>query len=275
MISRPTIIAFCFLQILFPTLSVAGAWPQLPGKSYAAFYYYMYSVSKGTKSDGSVVPFQNNGHFLSHGVGLYYEYGVSKKWTAVAIIPYGVNWWTDDFNKSFNHGFTDLEAGARYLIAESPVAFSVQILAGFPQLYSINKDPVLGYGQQNFHLSTLVGLGYDMLGIRSWLDMEGGYKVFLGSVSNQLRYKIVNGMHLSHLWIAILQLEGTETFSEGSFRIGTNPNLFSGYDVLKGSLSAVYAFTYTTRLQVGYFKEILGKNSGYGDGIMASIWYQF
>lgn len=134
---------------------------------------------------------------------------------------------------------------------------------------------MLGYGQHSIYVSTLVGVGFEMLGIRSWLDMEVGYKIFFGSASNQIRYKIVNGMHLSHLWIALLQLEGTETISEGRFRIGTNPNLFSGYDVLKGSLSAVYAFTYTTRLQVGYFKEILGKNSGYGDGIMASIWYQF
>lgn len=98
-----------------------------------------------------------------------------------------------------------------------------------------------------------------MLGIRSWLDTEVGYKIFFGSASNQIRYKIVNGIHLSHLWIALLQVDGTKTISEGSFRIGKNPNLFSGYDVLKGSLSAVYAFTYTTACKLGTSKRFLEK----------------
>ena len=91
-------------------------------------------------------PFPNNGKFNSvTNLSLYAEYGLSRRCTLVASLPYAINNYSqDNYHPGTISGFTDLETGIQYYLANINYQyyFSLQGTAITP-LY---QEPNLGYG---------------------------------------------------------------------------------------------------------------------------------
>src|ERR1700744_1149962 len=91
--------------------SYAGGFPVRPGSLLIMPSVNYFYANKGWDSVRHLAPFPNNGKFTSVSYSLYAEYGLSRRFTLVASLPYVVNNYQQDNYKSLNQGLTDLETG--------------------------------------------------------------------------------------------------------------------------------------------------------------------
>jgi len=145
------LILFTLLFITSQQLSYAsGGFPDRPGRliiSGSASYFFANSKwdTLGVKH-----PFDNNGQYSSIGFTLFAEYGISRRFAAVASVPYVMNAYQDDKGKSTSSGLTDMETGIKYYLANIAYKyyFSLQATAITP-LYN---NQTLGYNEEGAEL---------------------------------------------------------------------------------------------------------------------------
>src|ERR1700748_2505788 len=116
-----------FTRLTFLTLILAvtvrssyadGGFPTRPGRLLIAPSVSYFFANSQWDSTGVKKRFDNNGRFSSVGVTLYAEYGISRRFAAVASIPYVHNMYSQDgAANATSSGLTDMETGLRYYLA--------------------------------------------------------------------------------------------------------------------------------------------------------------
>ena len=140
---RITVASAFFVVLLFNNPAFAGALPVRKGKlrlAVSSTYFIAYSY---WDKNGKLISFPLNGHFSALGLVALAEYGLSKRWTAVAQLPYNYVQQSFTNGKISASGFGDAEAGLRYYLAN--INFKYFFAVQGSVVAPLYNTPLLGY----------------------------------------------------------------------------------------------------------------------------------
>jgi hypothetical protein len=250
--------------------SYAGGFPVRPHSlllSPSVSYFY---ASKFWDASRVLAPFGNDGHFSSWTYQLYAEYGLSRRFTLVAQLPYVTNTFEQTGYKSTASGLTDLETGIRYYIANIDYRyyFMVQGTVITP-LYT--NDLNLGYGQTGAELKfSFAGSGH-LFGKNCFFSLENGFRQYFGSTGPfQDRYSGTFGLTLDKKYKNQVSVTLGGFYSESTNK-SFSPIVYTNKDFAFNQVSLSYGHSFSKRFSVFVTggKFINGRNTG--DGTSGSV----
>jgi hypothetical protein len=249
--------------------SYAGGFPVRPGSlllSPSVSYFY---ANKGWDSLRNLSPFSKDGHFSSLTYSLYAEYGISRRFTFVALLPYVTNTYQQSDYKSTATGLTDLETGIRYYLANINYTyyFTIQGTVITP-LYT---NPALGYGLTGAELKfSFAGSGH-LFGNGCYFNIDNGVRQYFGSSGPiQDRYTGTFGLSLDKASKNQLSVAFGGFYSSSNFKkFSPNPTINKDFAFNQVTLSYGHSFSKQFSVFLTGGKFVNGRNTG--DGSTASI----
>jgi hypothetical protein len=107
-------------------------------------------------------------------------------------------------------------------------------------------------------------------------DAEAALRLRTGAPADQVRLDGTLGANLNRRVMVMGQVFGIVGLRNGTpFRVGTNPNLQSDFDLGKVQASTVFRLVGATRVQTAVFQTFTGRNTGYARGALISLWFGF
>jgi hypothetical protein len=270
-----------FIAVLIIVLSVEGksyasGFPTRPGRLIVSPSVSYFFANKEWDSTGVKKPFANNGKFTSISFNLYAEYGISRRFSAVFLLPYIMNTYAQSgYPKSSVSGLTDMETGIKYYLANINYVdyFSLQATAITP-LYN---NPNLGYNEEGAELK-LSFAGSGAIGDKNFFFNfdEGGRYYFGPGGPFQDRYAGTFGLTLDNKFENQLSLTASGIYTTSNnhqnFNL-LNPYVNKNFSFTQVSLSYGHTFSkrFTVFLTGGQF--VIGRNTGAGtSGTVALIY---
>ena len=256
----------------------AQPWPRAEGELFTSPSFSVYSTVRQTNSDGSVSGIPNGGRFTGYRLGVYFEYGLTPRWTVQGLLNSSYETFSDANVRQRNLSPGDQLLGVRYALLDGSWAASLGGTVGVPWLYSLDHRPLPGYGQYSAQLNGAIGRGVSFAGNNGWSLFKAGYRRYFGGASDQLRGQLLLGLRFTQRWGLLTQLNGTLALQKGRFRLNqdlSNPNVQSGYSVLKANASVMYEYSPRATVQIGLYREVVGADSGLGGGGIVSLWYRY
>lgn len=251
----------------------AGGFPVRPGSLLLSPSFTYFFANKGWDSLRRQNPFAKNGQFTSMSFSLYAEYGLSKRFTLVASLPYAINDYHQDDYKSLTQGPTDLETGIRYYIANINYIYYFTVQGTL--ITPMYKNPNLGYGQTGAEVKfSFAGSGH-LFGKNSYFTVENGIRQYFGSTGPvQDRYSGTFGMTLDRRFHQQISVSIGGFYSTSSFAKSFNPQMIAtNKNFAFNQVSATYGYSFTRRVSMfvsaGTF--INGRNTGAGSNISTSF----
>lgn len=260
-------------SLTFCKISYAdGGFPVRPGRLLISpSVSYFFSNSKWD-SNGVKKPYAYNGKFSSIGLTLYSEYGISRRFAAVVSLPYVLNKYTQsvDPRNTTSTGFTDLETGLRYYLANIDFVyyFSLQGTAITP-MYTNNNS--LGYREEGAELKFAFSGSGHLFNKSSYFNVSNGVRQYFGSNGPiQDRYSGTFGVSLDNEFMNQVSVGVSGIYSVSNDK-GFSPILETNKDFsfLQASLSYGHSFTREISLFASGGKFLTGRNTG--AGITASL----
>jgi hypothetical protein len=251
--------------------SYAGGFPVRPKRLLLSPSISFFSASKGWDSLRRNNPFPNNGRFTSLGYSLYSEYGLSRRFTLVASLPYVINTYEDDNAKTVSQGFTDLEVGLRYYLANINYIYYFTVQGTF--ITPLYTDPSLGYNETGAEVKLSFAGSGKLLGKNYYFTVENAVRQYFGDQGPiQDRYNGTFGMTLDRKFkhqvsASIGGFYSVSNFKKFSPIQATNKN----FAFNQASVSYGYTFNkhFSLFLTAGTF--INGRNTGDGKSASASL----
>jgi hypothetical protein len=233
-------------------------------------YFY---ANKGWDSLRHKTPFADGGKFQSLGFSLYAEYGLSRKLTLVALLPYVRNTYEDNTAKTVSSGLTDLEVGLRYYLANINYIYYFTIQGTYVQ--PLYNDLSLGYKQQGAEIKLAFAGSGKVLGKNYYFTLENGVRQYFGSEGPiQDRYSGSFGLTLDRKFKNQVSVSVSGFYSASSFT-KFSPIQATNKNFAFNQASLTYGHTFSRRFSVflsgGHF--INGRNTG--DGTTASASFLF
>jgi hypothetical protein len=255
--------------------SYAGGFPVRPRSLLLSTSVNYFFANKGWDSLRRFSPFASGGQFKSVSYSLYAEYGISKRFTAVASLPYVTNVYQDStgYNSKTN-GFTDLELGIRYYLFNIDYIYYLTIQGTFiTPMYKNNIN--LGYGQQGAELKASFAGSGKVWGKNYYFNVENAVRQYFGSSGPlQDRYTVTAGLTLDKRFKHQLSVSLGGFYSTSSLSAGYDPNhAAANKNFAFNQVSLSYGYSFNRRvamfLSAGTF--INGRNTGKGSSGSASI----
>jgi hypothetical protein len=249
--------------------SYAGGFPVRPGSlllSPSISYFY---ANKGWDSLRRLTPFPNNGHFSSITYQLYAEYGLSRRFTLVALLPYAMNTYQDNNGKQNTNGLTDLETGVRYYLAN--INYTYYFMVQGVVITPLYNNPNLGYGQTGAELKFIFSGSGHVFGKSCFFSVENGFRQYFGSSGPfQDRYNGTFGMTLDKKFENQLSVSLGGFYSKSDLtKFNPNPSVNKDFAFNQISLSYGHSFSKEFSVFLTGGKFISGRNTG--DGTSASV----
>ena len=257
------------LFIAFSESVYAGGFPLRPGRLIISPSVSYFFANSKWDSVGHKEAFPKSGQFTSISYSLYAEYGISRRFTLVASLPYLVNSYKQTDYSSTNQGAGDLETGIRYYLAniDFKYYFSLQGTIISP-LYT---NPNLGYKETGAELKlSFAGSGH-LWGKNCYYILEDAVRQYYGTAGPlQDRYNATFGLTLDKKFkeqISIAVSGFYSTSNNNQFNI-LNPENNKNFAFNQAALSYGHTFNkhFSMFLNGGHF--ITGRNTG--DGLTAS-----
>lgn len=250
-----------------------GAWTRKSGEILLIPYYYFYQAENYYDINWKVKGFDNGGYFDSNRFGLYFEYGLTNNLNFIGNLSFVSQRWIDNFDYKTNSGFGDVELGLKFKIFEAGVISSVQFIGIIPT-YSVDKEPILGFGRYAGEARFLFSGGIKLFSLDSYFNIEAGFRKFQKDVASQIRFQILYGVYLNKNLQGIVQLDGVNSIGEGSFATKFNPSIETNYVEGKLSVSVAYKFTQKAWVNAGLYHNLYGKKIGVGRGFFVGAWIE-
>ena len=260
----------------------AGGFPVRPGRLILSPSVGYFFANKQWDSTGRKQSFPGNGKFTSETIALYAEYGISRRFSVVATLPYTFNQYTQSGGQSANYsGLTDLETGIKYYLFNINYIyyFSLQGTAITP-LYKnpvYGTAPELGYGEEGGELK-LSAAGTGTLFDRSvYFDASNAVRQYFGTQGPiQDRYQVTGGITLDKAFKNQVSLTFGGIWSESDNKgiAYKNPEQSKNFAFKQLTLSYGHSFSYrfSTFLSVGQF--LTGRNTGDGTSVSLAVAYR-
>lgn len=274
-----TRILFFTLILFITTESVSyadGGFPTRPGRLLIAPSVSYFFANSQWDSTGVKKPFPNNGKFSSVGVTLYAEYGISRKFAAVASIPFVYNMYDQTgLPRATSSGLTDMETGLRYYLANIDFVyyFSIQGTAITP-LYSNNNS--LGYGQEGAELKlAFSGTGH-LGGLSTYFNAADGVRQYFGTNGPiQNRYNATFGITLDEDYENQVSATVSGIYSQSNDkRFSVIPQTNKDFSFLQASIGFGHSFTRETSLFLSGGRFLTGRNTGIGTSVSLAFIYR-
>lgn len=274
--SRPLyVLALLILCLTFPTKANA-AWLRKAGETLFIQNASLYTSNHFIDNAGNCF---SQPRFAKRELNLYLEHGWTDQWTV------GVNAFAHELlaeqpaslggGTAHNIGIADVELFARTPLWQGESAvLSVQPLIKLPSWYQYDGNPRSGTDTMDAELRLQGGVGFDLWGHHHFATLDLAYRKRTGDWHDQWKMDATLGIAVHQRWTILPQLFITQRAE------GTTPNVMtsaavSDYDLIKGQLSAVYQVNPRTRLQLGVFSHLRARNTGDGEGMLASVWLTF
>lgn len=269
------VLATALLILAFNNNSRAGGFPVRPRSfmlSPSVNYFY---ANKGWDSLRVQTPFKNGGQFESISYSLYAEYGISKRFSAVAVMPYVMNHYVDDTGyESRTNGLTDLELGVKYYLANINYIYYFSLQGTFI-MPTYRNNVNLGYGQEGAEVKISFAGSGKFLGKNYYFTVENGIRQYFGdSGPLQDRYTATVGMTLDRRFKHQISASFGGFYSTSSLSSGYDPTkIAANKNFAFNQVSASYGYSFNKRLSlfltVGTFVD--GRNTGHGSSGSAAF----
>lgn len=270
---RITVITAYFVVLLFNNPAFAGALPVRKGKlrlSVSTGYFIAFSYWDKNRH---LISFPSNGHFSALGVSALAEYGLTKRWTAVALLPYSFISNNQQSYKFSANGFGDAEAGLRYYLAN--INFKYYFAVQGSVILPLYNNPALGYRSlgDDFKLS---GFESGKIGSHSYYTAaEVGVSQYFDH-TGPLQYKYAGsiGYVLDKHDQVSLGLSGTIS---NSINKTFSADIVQNRDFYYHLVSFNYGYTVNRNLSLfaGVSQFYAGENTGKGSDISLSANIKF
>gem|GEM_PF-312556 len=257
------------LFTIFQNSSFAqGGFPVRPGRlliSPAVSYFY---ANSQWDSVGTLRSFPNKGNFTSYGITLHSEFGITRRFAAVATLPYVVNQYRQATapKTTTTSGLTDLETGLKFYAFNIDFIyyFSIQATAITP-MYTNNAS--LGYGEEGGELKlAFSGTGH-LSDLSTYFNVEDGVRQYFGTNGPiQDRYSGTFGLTLDEDFLNQVSVTVSGIYSQSNDKSFSPVRTLSNKDFnfLQASLAYGHTFTPEFSVFINGGKFITGRNTGNG-----------
>ena len=233
-------------------------------------------ANKGWDSLRVLRPFARNGQFSSMTYSLYAEYGISRRWSLVASLPYVMNQYaqTDSTGRfaTKSNGLTDLETGLRYYLANINYRFYFMLQGTV--ITPLYTNLALGYGLTGAELKlSFAGSGRFSGGTGYYFTVENGVRQYFGSNGPwQDRYNGTFGLTLDQKFMNQLSVSLGGIYSASNFKkFSVNPAVNKNFAFNQVTLSYGHSFTRGFSVFVSGGTFINGRNTGDGSSVSVSL----
>jgi len=213
-------------------------------------------------------PFPLNGKFTALTMSLFAEYGISRRWYLVALLPYTTNTYTQTGFSSTSSGLTDLETGLRYYLTN--IAYKDYIMLQGTVITPLYTNTNLGYGLTGAELKlSFAGSGH-LFGLPSYFSLEDGVRQYFGTNGPiQDRYSGTFGVTLDKKFQNQLSVTLGGIYSTSNFTkfVVINPNVNKNFAFNQVSLSYGHSFSREFSVFIGAGTFINGRNTGDGSNV--------
>ena len=201
---------------------------------------------------------------------IYAEYGI-RDWLTLG----GSASFTSAQQASFSsYGIDDSTVFLRARLWQGDgFVFSAAPILKLPSPSSRTQNPVIGSGHASSGLQLSGGYGFEAFGQHHFAALDASYLYRFGEPKDQLRLDATLGIGLTDKWMFMPQMFITRRMGSGN--TGFTQSSGDDYNLATLRLSAVYALTEETSLQLGAYDDISAKNAGAGKGLVVSVWRKF
>jgi hypothetical protein len=250
-----------------------GGFPVRPGRLTLSPSVSYFFANKQFDANSNRGAFPENGRFSSLSTALYAEYGLSRRFSLSALVPYVNNTYKDNKATYLNSGFGDAEVGIRYYLANISYKyyFSVQATAILPMYTNLN----LGYNQKGGELRLAFAGSGHLFGKSSYFILENGVREYFGYESVfQDRYNATYGLTLDKKFREQVSVSlGGFYVSSNDKSFSPNPNTAKNFAFNQVSVSYGHSFSKKVALFLTGGTFITGRNTGAGSNVSASLNY--
>jgi hypothetical protein len=274
----------CLLKFLFAIAiigtawqnkSYAGAFPVRPGRLLLSPSVTYFFANKQWDSTGVKKSFPGNGKFTSYGFSLYAEYGISRRFSAVALMPYVVNTYTQNGVNYNSSGLTDVELGLKYYLANINYVYYFAIQGtGIVPLYNSKG---LGYAEDGAEVKLSFAGSGEFFDKNYYFNIDNAVRQYFGSGGPiQYRYNGTFGITLDKLFKNQLSISIGGFYTSSNFKQFNvlNPYTNKNFSFTQASLSYGHAFSrqFSAFLTGGQF--LIGRNTSVGNSVSLSLVYR-
>ena len=265
------IAALAILIIALNKKSFADGFPVRPKTLILNPSVSYFFANKEWDSVGVKKPFPHNGQFTAITYSLSAEYGISRRWTFVALLPFVSNTFQQTGYKNSANGLTDLETGIRYYLAN--IDYKYYIMLQGTVITPLYTNPNLGYGQSGAELKlSFAGSGH-LFGRNTYFSLENGVRQYFGSTGpTQDRYSGTFGVTLDSKFKNQVSVSLGGFYSTSSFtKLDPNPAVNKNFAFNQVSVSYGHSFSraFSVFLSGGTF--ITGRNTGAGSSASVAL----
>lgn len=254
-----------------------GGFPVRPGRLLISPSVGYFFANSQWDSTGVKKAFPNGGKYASIGITLYSEYGISRRFAAVASLPYVINNYTQNIDpkSTTSSGLTDLETGIRYYLANINYVYYISLQGtAITPLYSNNAS--LGYGEEGAELK-LAFSGSGHLGdLSTYFNASDGVRQYFGTNGPiQNRYSGTYGLSLDKKFENQLSVSvsGINSFSDDK-RFSPILETNKDFSFIQASLSYGHSFTREFSVFASGGKFLTGRNTGDGTTFTLALIYR-
>jgi hypothetical protein len=254
----------------------AGAWTREKGGLYAQITANKYTADKNFDNDGNKEDFADNGEFSDENMSLYLEYGLADNLTMIGSWSYKWLEYENDMIRNQTDGLSDLELGMKYRLFEKNGGIcSIQALVKIPEAYDEDDAVPLGNAQYDYEFRFLYGQSL-YPHFPGYLNLEAGYRFRAEEPADELKYLLEFGVDFTKKLYGRIKLDGTYGMgnAEKGSAFSDNPSATFDYDL--GKLETVLGLKISDQwgTELGYRKEIYGKNISSGENWSLAVTYQ-
>ncbi|WP_295767970.1 hypothetical protein [uncultured Mucilaginibacter sp.] len=264
-----TLVYTIFLVFTLMQQASAGGWPVRKGKLLTSVSVSYFRANSAWDSTGKSRSYPGNGYFASQSIGIYAEYGISRRFTGIASLPYVLNQIKQDSLKVSQYGFGDVEAGLRYYLTN--IEFKYYLALQATAILPLYPRQSLGLGAPGTDLSILMSGA----GKKYYFTVQtGGRFYFSDTGPTQFRYNGVIGYNIDlHNQLSA----GLSGVISSSTNKEFNVNFVQNRDFAYHQLSLSYG--YLLNRDLSFFATVnqflFGRNTGKGTNIAFSVSKKF
>lgn len=247
----------------------AGGWPVRKGKLLTSLSVSYFRANSAWDSTGKKNSYPGNGYFASQSIGLYAEYGISRRWTGIASLPYVLNQVKQNDLKISQYGFGDLEAGLRYYLTN--IEFKYYIAVQGTAIVPLYPGQSLGLGAPGTDLSVIMSGA----GSKYYFTVQAGGRAYFSETGpTQFRYSGTIGYNIDEHNQVSAGLSGVMSSSTNkAFNVNIVQNRDFAYH--QASLSYGYLLNRDLSFFVTVNQFLFGRNTGMGTNVALSVSKKF
>jgi hypothetical protein len=254
------------IVLLVPAVSFAGAWTMPKGHTYNRIAVNSYYADELFTDSGRTSAMADHGEFLDRNISYYMEHGVMDQLTLIFSSSFKSLTSENDFQKSENNAFSDIDLGLRYRLLRGKYGvLSLQGGVKIPEAYDDNESIAPGNGQ--YDVSAKMQWGRSLYPvIPGYFNVEAGYRLRAKEPADEFLYLLELGVDITKKiygrikYDAIIGMDNADNTGTST----GNPSFAKDYDLVKADLAFGYRINGKWAVELEGLKEVSGKSVSKG-----------